>query len=56
MWMKRGEKRGGSRGENKACDSHASSKRSDSATGGPLTLTGDNMWSILICVFNFAVK
>lgn len=41
------------KGERKTSDSLASSKRSDSATGSPLTPSGDNMWPI-ICVFHFA--
>lgn len=32
----------------KTGDSRASSKRSDSATGSPLTLSGDNMWPIMV--------
>ncbi len=42
----RGEE-GRIRGERKTIDSQASSKRSDSATGSPLTLSGDNMWAII---------
>lgn len=34
-------------GERKTGDSRASSKRSDSATGSPLTLPADNMWPII---------
>ena len=51
----RGEVGGLDKGERKTGDSQASSKRPDSATGSPLTLSGDNKW-VTICAFDFLKK
>lgn len=50
--MNRGVRGGLGRGVGTG-DAWASRKRSESATGSPLTLSGDNMWPI-ICAFHCA--